>query len=180
MDPLETHTYVKRGNNGQLTANLAQMDAGMTAHREADPQGAIVMDLVREELVTTCLAARTKNSVLRELVGMAQRSGLLYDEHALLEAFRRPGRSLPAVGLAAWHQPPAEHRGGDLDRLAPVRRRLGGGALAGGLRCLGTARRRPAGFRLHAGRGGSPGQGAVVKRTREPWNRRRTRSRSAD
>ena len=96
---LQQQLLTKRGNNGHHSADLAQMDAGMTAHREADPQGAIVMDLVREELVTTSLAARTKNSVLRELVGMAQRSGLLYDEHALLEALiGRESMSSTAVG----------------------------------------------------------------------------------
>lgn len=96
---LQQQLLLKRGNNGHINSNLAQMDAGMTAHREADPRGAIVTDLIREEMVTTSLAARTKNSVLRELVKLGQRSGFLYDDHALLEALiQREAMSSTAVG----------------------------------------------------------------------------------
>lgn len=72
---------------GSMTGDhLAEVDAGMTAQRQK-PQGeAIVRPLLRPEAVSTQLNSRGKSSLLRELVAMAQRTGLVYDEQALLDA----------------------------------------------------------------------------------------------
>jgi nitrogen PTS system EIIA component len=66
--------------------NLKSMDAGITAHRQALPDEAIVTPLLHPQAICTRLAARTKNSVLKELVALAMETGQLYDGEALLEA----------------------------------------------------------------------------------------------
>ncbi len=74
-------------NMGSMTGDhLAEVDAGMTAHRQKDESDAIVAPLLRPESVTTQLNSRGKNSLLRELVALAARTGLVYDDQALLEA----------------------------------------------------------------------------------------------
>jgi PTS system nitrogen regulatory IIA component len=65
------------------------MDAGMSAHRKADPEDAQVSPLLQPETISVALAARTKASVLRELVALAQQTDRLYDGEALLEALNR-------------------------------------------------------------------------------------------
>jgi len=65
---------------------LADMDAGLGAHRQLDLDETIITPLLRAEAVRTQLNARTKGSVLRELVALAQETGLLYDGEGLLEA----------------------------------------------------------------------------------------------
>ena len=72
---------------GQLNRKyLAEMDAGITAHRQANPEATIVSNLLRPEAIATDLAARTKRSVLKELVALAFETELLYDGETLLEA----------------------------------------------------------------------------------------------
>lgn len=66
--------------------HLAEVDAGITAHRETPQDEAIISPLLRAETVTTQLRSRNKNSALRELVAMAQATGLVYDDEALIEA----------------------------------------------------------------------------------------------
>ena len=66
--------------------HLAEVDAGITAHREARPDELIISPLLRPEAVTTNLGSRTKDSTLRHLVTLAQKTGLVYDQKALLEA----------------------------------------------------------------------------------------------
>jgi len=74
-------------NMGSMTGDhLAEVDAGMTAQRQKPQDEAIVRPLLRPEAVATQLNSRGKSSLLRELVAMAQRTGLVYDEQALLEA----------------------------------------------------------------------------------------------
>lgn len=65
---------------------LADMDAGITAHRRIDSKEALVSPILRREAISCHLPARTKNSVLRELVNLAQKTELLYDEESLLAA----------------------------------------------------------------------------------------------
>ena len=65
---------------------LADMDAGITADRQTDPSEAIVIPLLVAETIAPNLAARTKNSVLKELTALALESQLVYDGEALLEA----------------------------------------------------------------------------------------------
>lgn len=66
--------------------HLAEVDAGITAHRETRQDEAIISPLLRPDSVTTQLNSRGKNGTLRELVAMAQGTGLVYDDEALLEA----------------------------------------------------------------------------------------------
>lgn len=74
-------------NMGTMTGDhLAEVDAGMTAHRQKPQSEAIIRPLLRPEAVTTRLNSRGKNSLLRELVALAGRTGLVYDDQALLEA----------------------------------------------------------------------------------------------
>jgi excisionase family DNA binding protein len=66
--------------------HLAEVDAGITAHREARPDELIISPLLRPASVTTNLGSRTKDSTLRHLVALAQKTGLVYDQKELLEA----------------------------------------------------------------------------------------------
>ncbi len=66
--------------------NLAGLDAGLSAQRQAQQDDAIITSLLRIEAVTPNLGSRTKNSTLRSLVALAQDTGLVYDEDALLQA----------------------------------------------------------------------------------------------
>jgi PTS system nitrogen regulatory IIA component len=66
--------------------HLAEVDAGITAHREIHENEPIITPLLRPEAMTTQLQSRGKKGVLRELVTLSQATGLVYDEQALLEA----------------------------------------------------------------------------------------------
>jgi PTS system nitrogen regulatory IIA component len=66
--------------------NLAGLDAGLSAQRQAQQEDTIIIPLLRIEAVTPNLGSRTKISTLRGLVALAQDTGLVYDEDALLEA----------------------------------------------------------------------------------------------
>jgi PTS system nitrogen regulatory IIA component len=66
--------------------HLAEVDAGMTAHRETRPDELIITPLLRPEAVTTNLGSRTKDSTLRHLISLAQKTGLVHDHKELLEA----------------------------------------------------------------------------------------------
>lgn len=66
--------------------HLANMDAAITIQRDAEADEAIITPLLRIEAVEPNLAARTKNSVLKELVALAGETDLLYDAEGLLEA----------------------------------------------------------------------------------------------
>ena len=65
--------------------HLTNMDAGITAHRQSEPGEALIAPMLHPNTISTCLAARTKNSVLRELCALAQESEHLYDPEELLE-----------------------------------------------------------------------------------------------
>ena len=54
----------------------------------ADVAGMLVTDLIGLDGIDVALPARTKPSVLRELVRLADRTGLLYDGEGLLEAIQ--------------------------------------------------------------------------------------------
>jgi nitrogen PTS system EIIA component len=68
--------------------HLAEMDSGITAHRELEDEP-FLSDMLQVEAISLALPARTKNSVLKELVALAQETGLLYDGEALLEALTK-------------------------------------------------------------------------------------------
>ena len=69
--------------------NLADVDAGITAHRQTDPSDAIIIPQLRPDAITVHLHARTRHSVLREMARIAEQTGLLYDRDELLEALEQ-------------------------------------------------------------------------------------------
>ncbi|MBN1510306.1 MAG: PTS sugar transporter subunit IIA [Sedimentisphaerales bacterium] len=66
--------------------HLAEVDAGIGAHRQRQQDEPVISPLLRPEAVAVQLKSRGKNSLLRELVGLAGKTGLVYDEQAVLEA----------------------------------------------------------------------------------------------
>ena len=91
----------RRFNRAEITAwlqqhmpslnkdHLARMDAGIGSHRQICDQDKIVSDLLRPEAINPSLPARTRNSVIKELVLLAQRTGLVYDTESFLEALNQ-------------------------------------------------------------------------------------------
>jgi PTS system nitrogen regulatory IIA component len=78
--------WLQEQMGGMSHAHLAEVDAGMTAHRETTEDEAIITPLLVPEAVTTSLGSRTKSSTLRELVSLATATGRVHDERELLEA----------------------------------------------------------------------------------------------
>lgn len=66
--------------------HLAEVDAGIGVDLQKQQGEAVIGPLLRPEAVAGQLKSRGKNSLLRELVALAGRTGLVYDEQALLEA----------------------------------------------------------------------------------------------
>ena len=66
--------------------HLAQVDAGMTEQRQTPEDETILSPLLRIEAVTTNLGSRTKDSTLRELVTLAEKTGLVLNSQELTEA----------------------------------------------------------------------------------------------
>jgi len=76
-------------NLGPGKYNLASMDQAVTANGQVDLKDALVTPLLCVEAICTQLAARTKSSLLKELVALAQGTQQLYDGETLLEALNR-------------------------------------------------------------------------------------------
>jgi PTS system nitrogen regulatory IIA component len=66
--------------------HLAEVDAGITTQRQTPQDGTIITPLLRTEAVSTSLGSRTKNSTLRELVVLAEKTGQVLDMPTLVEA----------------------------------------------------------------------------------------------
>ena len=72
---------------GAMSRNhLVEVDAGITSQRQTQQDEAIIAPLLRMEAVSTNLGSRTKNSTLRELVALAEKTGLVLDLSTLQEA----------------------------------------------------------------------------------------------
>ena len=82
----EIGEWLQRQVGGMSREGLAEVDAGMTEQREAGQDEPIVTPLLRPEAIAVDLDARTKQSVLKELVALAQRTELVVDEQELLGA----------------------------------------------------------------------------------------------
>jgi PTS system nitrogen regulatory IIA component len=78
--------WLQQQMGGMSHDDLAEVDAGMTSHREVGEDEAIITPLLRIEAVTTSLGSRTKNSTLRELVSLATATGKVYNEQELFDA----------------------------------------------------------------------------------------------
>ena len=79
---------------------------GPETGRGATDGGMVVTDLIGLDGIETALPARTKSSVLRELVKLANLTGLLYDGQGLLEAIEQREALCPTAlpcGIAIPH-----------------------------------------------------------------------------
>lgn len=84
---------------------LAKIEKGVSAHHGFDHNSPVVWPLIPPEGLAVPLAARTSEGVLRDLVDLAERAGLVYARHELLQEIRRreelcstavaPGVALP-------------------------------------------------------------------------------------
>lgn len=75
---------------GQLPReHLQSMDAGISAHRETSPDEPLIIPMLRPEAIATHLSARTRASLLKELVALASETELVYDAEGLLEALNQ-------------------------------------------------------------------------------------------
>jgi len=81
----EITDWLQRNMATMSSGHLAEVDAGITANRQTEKNEAIIIPMLRIEAVTASLGARTKNSTLRDLVALAQKTGLVHDGEALLE-----------------------------------------------------------------------------------------------
>jgi PTS system nitrogen regulatory IIA component len=82
----EITEWLQRTVGGMSDEHLAQVDAGMTQQRRTPQDEMIISPLLRLEAVTTNLGSRTKDSTLRELVALAEKTGLVLNSQELVEA----------------------------------------------------------------------------------------------
>lgn len=105
----EITQWLQQEMAGMSDDHLAQVDAGMTAHREAEEDELILTPLLRVAAVATELDARTKQSTLRELVALAEQTGLVLDRQEFAEAVMRReelGSTAMEGGIAIPHPRP--------------------------------------------------------------------------
>jgi PTS system nitrogen regulatory IIA component len=82
----EITEWLQRTMGAMSHENLAEVDAGITTQRQTQQDEAIIAPLLRPEAVSTNLGSRTKNSALRELVALADKTGLVIDVKTLQDA----------------------------------------------------------------------------------------------
>jgi PTS system nitrogen regulatory IIA component len=82
----EITEWLQRTMGAMSHENLAEVDAGITTQRQTQQDEAIITPLLRPEAVSTSLGSRTKNSALRELVVLAETTGMVVDAKTLLDA----------------------------------------------------------------------------------------------
>jgi PTS system nitrogen regulatory IIA component len=81
----EITEWLQQTMGGMSHDHLAEVDAGITTQRQTQDE-TIVTPLLRPAAVTTNLGSRTKNSTLRELVALAEKTGLVLDRKMLVDA----------------------------------------------------------------------------------------------
>ena len=86
FNSVEITEWLQQTMGAMNEEHLAAVDAGITAHRQAQQDASLIIPLLRIEAVNPALTSRSKNGTLRQLVGLAQETGLVYDGEALLEA----------------------------------------------------------------------------------------------
>ncbi len=91
---------------GYTDRELTALETGGDRHPEYAP---LIGEYLSEASVAVPLGASTKSSVLRELVGLAERSWQVYDADALLEAVRRR-EELGSTALPSGVAIPHPHR----------------------------------------------------------------------
>ena len=133
---VQVHEWLERHLLTLDDDRLHALDRGIGRSTEAG--GSLVTDLVGVESIDLDLRASTKTSVLRELVALAQRTGMLHDGPALFQALRQRealGSTALPHGLAIPHpQKPMPYTTAEpLVCLARVPNPIGFGAPDGAL-----------------------------------------------
>jgi nitrogen PTS system EIIA component len=82
----EITEWLQQRVGGMSDEHLAEVDAGMTEQRETQHDDMIITPMLRVAAVTTNLPSRTKDSTLRELVALAEKTGLVLNSQDLVEA----------------------------------------------------------------------------------------------
>ncbi len=82
----EITEWLQQRVGGMSDEHLAEVDAGMTKQRQTPQDEMIITPLLRLEAATTNLGSRTKDSTLRELVALAEKTGLVLNSQELVEA----------------------------------------------------------------------------------------------
>jgi PTS system nitrogen regulatory IIA component len=82
----EITEWLQQRVGGMSDEHLAQVDAGMTEQRQTSEDEMIISPLLRLAAVTTNLGSRTKDSTLRELAALAEKTGLVLNPQDLVEA----------------------------------------------------------------------------------------------
>jgi PTS system nitrogen regulatory IIA component len=82
----EITEWLQQRVGGMSDEHLAEVDAGMTEQRQASQDEMIISPLLRLKAVTTNLGSRTKDSTLREMVALAEKTGLVLNSQELVEA----------------------------------------------------------------------------------------------
>lgn len=85
---------------------LMELEQALSHPDNPPEESIIVTDLLGLEGVETTLPANTKASLLRELVALAERTGLLYDREGLLDAIQQREEMCPTAlpnGVAIPH-----------------------------------------------------------------------------
>ncbi len=83
---VEINHWLEQQMSGYTEQQLTAIEAGTDRTPEYEP---LLSEYLSEQSVAVPLNASTKSSVLRELVGLAERSWQVYDAPALLEAIRQ-------------------------------------------------------------------------------------------
>ncbi len=83
---VEINHWLEQQMSGYTEQQLTAIEAGTDRNPEYEP---LLSEYLSEQSVAVPLNASTKSSVLRELVGLAERSWQVYDAPALLEAIRQ-------------------------------------------------------------------------------------------
>jgi len=102
----QIHAWLAQSISRMDRKNLAKVDAGIRSQRQTQDAEPLIGPLLRRDGVETHLDARTKASVLRKLVSLAEQTGLVYDRETLVESVLiREGQGSTALpgGIAIPH-----------------------------------------------------------------------------
>ncbi len=95
---VEVDDWLQRTLPGLPPDQLSRIEQGVVRSKTPLEEAPLVSPLLRKEAVRIGMAARTKSSVLRELVEIAESTGLVYDAEGLLQ-FLREREELASTAL---------------------------------------------------------------------------------
>ena len=85
---VEVDDWLQRSMQAESSDRLTQLEHGISREREHPAARLLVTPLLKRSALSIGLAARTRASVLQEIVRLAESTGLVYDPEALLQALR--------------------------------------------------------------------------------------------